>query len=485
MRLLILLFLFVSSTIACSQDYFSFGSIVDYFYQELRESYINPALGDSSAQYILSNYKNEKYDTTLNIDEFLFVLKRDIVSVTKDKHLNIDRVPRRNNEEAAIKAKSNKWKTTTPKRIEKSRIKREKKSIKKYDRILDRTIKLYEIDNFDFDEVSILPGNVGYLKFDAFHTAYDNLYFKRDKRVPIRKALNYVRNTEVIIIDFTENRGGSIEHCAKFFGELSGKQNFYLGTLKERSVNHKRLTTELFQESMHDKEIILPDTFKSENIYTPHKRSYKPKKVQDIYVLTSASTFSAGELATFFLKHHSSAKVIGQQTAGGGNSGHFYSYTIGPLEIAHLIPSSTWEDTLLNVKIEGNGVTPDVIVGPDSALLRAIDLIQLNKSMSTDRKKVYYKRKEFFSYKTKIYNGVVKSYVGSFGPFSFKFLTNNLFVLKSVNGVKHPLKQIEKNKFVDEEGTEYLFNKDENEIVVSLTVNLAITKLTKKYRKNL
>ena len=59
-----------------------------------------------------------------------------------------------------------------------------------------------EFGNYDFEKIKILPGNVGYLKFNSFQDA-------SIAGPTAVAAMNFLAHTDALIIDLRDNGGGS------------------------------------------------------------------------------------------------------------------------------------------------------------------------------------------------------------------------------------------------------------------------------------
>lgn len=148
-------------------------------------------------------------------------------------------------------------------------------------------------DNFGFEKLERLAGNVGYIdvrrwvrpEFSGSMTA---------------AVMTFVANTDALIIDLRNSRGGSPDMvlflASYFFG---GDEPFHLGDMYVRVEKRAQQYW----------------TFS----YVPGSR-YLDK---DVYILVSKRTFSAPEGFTSFLQHHKRATVVGEPTRGGTHPGLF------------------------------------------------------------------------------------------------------------------------------------------------------------------
>jgi hypothetical protein len=196
--------------------------------------------------------------------------------------------------------------------------------------------------NCGFDKAEVLPGSVGYLKFDFF--------------APVElcgatasAAMNFLASTRALIIDLRENGGGQPEMVAWVASYLFDART-HLNDLWTRSTDS---TVEYWT--------------------TDSVPGRKFGGTKPVYVLTSSRTFSGAEEFTYDLQTQRRATVVGETTGGGAHpvqgrriDEHFvigvpFARAINP------ITHSNWE---------GKGVEPDVKVPADKALAKAEEMIK-------------------------------------------------------------------------------------------------------------
>ena len=190
------------------------------------------------------------------------------------------------------------------------------------------------LQNYGFERVGRLPGNVGYLDLRGFYRA-------GVAGETAAAAMTFLSETDALIIDLRLNGGGNPSMVAL-------------------------LSTYLFEgEPLHLSDVFWRDENRTEQLWTlpyvPGKR-YANKPV---YVLTGGQTFSAGEALAYFLKSLKRATVIGETTAGAANGGR--GHRIGDhFEIT--VPSGRVTSPITGSNWEGTGVEPDVKVPAGIAL---------------------------------------------------------------------------------------------------------------------
>jgi hypothetical protein len=197
-------------------------------------------------------------------------------------------------------------------------------------------------DHCGIERVSTLPGNIGYLKLNAFPDVGICGSAMRD-------ALTSINNDHAVIFDLSDNRGGNPDMVALVAGWLFPRpQPWY---------NPKEPGASL--------------------LAAPAAGSHLADK--PVYILTSALTFSGAEQFSYNLKMLKRATLIGQTTGGAAHVGVFHRiddhFGIGIPEFRIVNPygSRDWEVV---------GVAPDVRTSPAHALATAERLAVQNLKAS-------------------------------------------------------------------------------------------------------
>lgn len=198
--------------------------------------------------------------------------------------------------------------------------------------------------NFGFQKVERLAGNIGYLDLRGF------LPPEAAGETAIA-AMNFLNNTDSLIIDLRQNGGGSPAMVALLSTYLFDSELVHLNDLHWRERNEDGT----FQERV-EQYWTLP--------YVPGNR-YLNKPV---YLLTSSFTFSAAEEFTNNLKQLKRATIIGETTGGGANPGKFQPLTD---HFGIFIPTGRAVNPITQTNWEGTGVEPDVKVSAEQALKNA------------------------------------------------------------------------------------------------------------------
>lgn len=190
------------------------------------------------------------------------------------------------------------------------------------------------LQNFGFQRVERLTGNIGYLDLRSFFPPE----FAGDTAVAV---MAFLAHTNALIIDLRSNDGGEnyMAHLLSsylFEGEPLLLNSFYLRPLQS--------TQQCWT---------LP--------YIPGKR-YVEKPV---YVLTGPRTASAAEEFAYTLQHLKRVVVVGERTMGAANPIEHYQITS---HVAAYIPIGRAINAVTGINWEGTGVIPDREVPAATAL---------------------------------------------------------------------------------------------------------------------
>jgi retinol-binding protein 3 len=191
-------------------------------------------------------------------------------------------------------------------------------------------------NNYGFREVRMLPGNIGYLRFDAF------LPTPVAGRAAVA-AMGFLSGADAIIFDLRNNGGGS-------------------------PTMIQLLSSYLFDEPTHLNDIYFRDGGRRDQFWTLPWIEGERRPEVPVYVLTSARTFSAAEEFTNNLKVLKRATIVGETTGGGANPGR--TYDVGQ-RFETVVSTGRSINPTTGTNWEGTGVEPDVKVPAADALLTA------------------------------------------------------------------------------------------------------------------
>ena len=233
--------------------------VLDGVASSLKEFYVYPETAQKMDRDLLDREKRGEYDAVTDGDAFAALLTKDLQEVSHDKHLRVNYSPYK------LPAED---RTPSP----------EEKAMHR---------KQLEHSNCGFVKVEILPGNIGYLKF--------NFFADPELCGPTAiAAMNFLSHVDAIIFDLRENSGGHPEMVALISTYLFDKPT-HLNDLYNRKEDE---TTQYWT---------LP--------YVPGNRLADTPA----FVLTSKNTFSGAEEFSYNLKNLKRASLIGETTGGGAH----------------------------------------------------------------------------------------------------------------------------------------------------------------------
>ncbi len=269
------------------------------------DHYMDPAVGAKAQAALRRN--RATYEATDDRAAFAAAVSQDLLAASNDKHLKVsvqtvdaDRSARLTDEQQAQ---------------------------------LDRRLA------YGLMAARRLPGNIGYLKLSYFEQEEPGVRM-------IESALGLLKDTDALIIDLRQHRGGGGATDEALLGHLS-KTPIPMARIAWRTPRGVEITQRE------------PRRPAGEPLYAD-----KP-----VYVLTSSFTFSAAEEFAYDLQAARRALLIGETTGGGANPSNRpvrldYGFRIfmPTGKVTHPITGTNWE---------GVGVKPDVPVPVDSALTEA------------------------------------------------------------------------------------------------------------------
>jgi hypothetical protein len=180
-----------------------------------------------------------------------------------------------------------------------------------------------------------LTGNIGYIDVRTF----------TGKTTNVDGAFATVKDVIALIIDVGQNLGGEPPIVQYISSYLFTERTHLLDVLARGDAGPQERWT--LDRVVGER---LPDT--------------------PVYVLTSASTFSAAESFTFGLRVTGRATVVGERTRGGG---HFVRPRLLPHGFQMIVPIGRAYDPRTGKGWQVDGIAPDIVVPYAQALARAMD----------------------------------------------------------------------------------------------------------------
>jgi hypothetical protein len=287
------------------------AAIVDSLTAAIDSIYVLEAPAKRIVLGLRKNLEEGAYDELTDPAEFADRLFEDAQAINHDGHFRIFAMPPLNPEVVAAAQDED------PADVERERRRR-------------------RANNYGFREAKILPGGVGYVRFDEFghgKEAFD----------AAAMAMNFVSNSSAVILDLRQNGGGSAAMirfiCGYFFEDNAHLINW--------DIRAENLTRQSYSAD-----------------YVPGQRMLE----QPLYILTSGQTFSAAEEFTFDMRNLERATVVGDTTGGGGHTVAGYVYAFDGFRMGIRIPYGRAYNPENNEGWEGVGVIPHIPVPADQAL---------------------------------------------------------------------------------------------------------------------
>jgi hypothetical protein len=285
--------------------------VIDQALKHLEEEYVYPDVAAKMAQAIRKRLADGAYADVKTGQALAERLTADLRGVSHDKHLRVDciteKLPKPSGQQAP-----------TP----------------------ERQARIREIGawmNGGYRKVERLPGNIGYLAVDAFPSV-------EAAAGPAAAAMNFLADTNALIIDLRRNDGGSPDAVALLCSYFFESKPIHLNSLYWRKGN------------------------RTEDSWTLKEVAGKRYLGKDVYILTSQRTFSGGEECAYDMQTQKRATLVGETTGGGAHAGggvllgdHFIMF----------VPSVRAINPITKTDWEGTGVKPDVPAAADEALEKA------------------------------------------------------------------------------------------------------------------
>lgn len=274
------------------------------------EVYVLPEVAKEMSAALKRQQKRGEYRAVTDGDVFAYALSDDLFAVSHDKHIVVRFSP----EVVGPDPKPTNHPITDP------GARRELAN-----------------GNCGFERAEHLAPNIGYLKLNRFA--------EPDFCAPTAiAAMNFLADSDALIIDLRDNHGGSPSMVAFICSYL-----FDVPTHLDDLVNREENTTE-----------------------QSWTLSYVPGKTftgKPVYVLVAKSTFSAAEEFSYDLKNLKRATLVGEATGGGAHlvsphrlDDHFFME----------VPFGRFVNPVTGTDWEGTGVEPDVKVPAAEALSEAL-----------------------------------------------------------------------------------------------------------------
>lgn len=274
----------------------------------INDNYVFPEKGKQIATHLLQEYKKGRFNQIKDWDTFASITTQCLRSFSHDGHLYV------HNDSKTVKEllapQSQAVDSNSAEQFSYDPFYYSKEAIEK---------------NFGFREVKILEGNIGYIKLSEINIS--------TKSLPVLfAAMEFISNTEALVIDLKDNGGGGSE-LGSVFHSFFLPQDIPLLDFKTRNG-----------PSRIDKTVL----------WLTEKKYDNP-----LFIIVNKGTASAAEAFAYSLQNKKRAKIIGQPSAGAANMNSWYVVNdqiyVSVSTAAPTIPGTeeSWEQ---------KGVQPDYIV---------------------------------------------------------------------------------------------------------------------------
>jgi hypothetical protein len=310
-------------------------AIVDQISTLLNKNYIFAETAKKIEDRLRDRLKSGAYDKFSAPREFAEAVNKDLADVGHDRHMGFAHAPAQAAEIARLR----------------SRNEEEVKAARA------RELEAAKRNNFGFRKVERLAGNVGYLDFRQFASA-------ADAGATAVAAMNFLAHCDAVIVDLRQNGGGDPSQI-------------------------QLISSYFFLEPTHLNDLYYRAANSTENYWTLPFVPGPRMAGADLYVLTSARTFSGAEEFSYNMKNLKRATLIGETTGGGA---HPTDAMIVQTEYVLRVPVGRAINPYSKTNWEGTGVTPDVPVPAAEAFDRAYSMaLDKLRSKATDpqRKREY------------------------------------------------------------------------------------------------
>lgn len=370
---------------------------VDSISNKLLGFYIFPEVAKEMSNSIRENLKKGKYNSINNPNDFAYQLTADLLAISHDKHIRVDYAPE------DIKARN------------------EVVSAEDSLRYLNQYINEIKRDNFGFKELKILGGNIGYLDLRSF----EDVEYAGLTAVSV---MNFLSNTDAIIIDLRMNGGGSPAMIQLITSYLFNSNPVHLNNFYWRPSNETTQTWTL-----------------------PYVQGRRVPNTP-VYLLTSNRTFSAAEEFCYNLKHLKRATIIGETTGGGAHPSGPVSATD---KFSITIPIGRAINPITKTNWEGTGVTPHIEIPASQALelaqTKALEtLIQANKENEINQRFYTWHLEGLKAIMEPVLvdTPILKSYIGNYGPRMISLKDNNLYYQREGTEIQYKMIPLNDKEFM-------------------------------------
>ena len=234
------------------------SEIIDKVIEIFNEYYPLPDVADQMMGYIKTRQGQSVYNSFNQLDEFTSQVTKDLRSISNDDHIRIspyEKLPDDLSVETRLGSPEN---------------------------------------NYGFQKVEILPGNIGYINLTNFNNP-------KTAGATAIAAMNFVAHCDALILDLRLNGGGD-----------GGMTKF--------------LSSYFFDKSTHLTDYYIRKDDKTEQTWTDEWVP-GPRIIEaPIYIMLSSYSYSSAEALAYQLQQLGRAKIVGEKTRGGAHAVRYMSF---------------------------------------------------------------------------------------------------------------------------------------------------------------
>jgi hypothetical protein len=337
-------------------------AVIQSLADRLDHLYVFPEMGTKMKKELLRRMSKHEFDGEATAEALAGRLTTTLQSICNDKHLRVQNAP------AFAAELSDTTRAPEP----------------GHDPLLDQLRR----DNYGFQKLELLPGNVGYLDLRSFASP-------EEAGPTAVAAMRWLAGADAIVIDLRHNGGGSAGMIQLLSSYLFGPEPVHLNSFywRARDVTEQRWTLPYVEGERR------PDV--------------------PVFLLTSRFTFSAAEEFTYNLKNLERATVIGETTGGG-------AHPVNPFPLENgfvvILPVARAINPITNTNWEGTGIAPNIACPADRALevahREALKGLAAKAGSEEERKRLGFLAElvELRAQVTQIDAAKLGDYVGRYGP---------------------------------------------------------------------
>jgi C-terminal processing protease CtpA/Prc len=367
------------------------SAIIDKVIEVFNEYYPLPGVAADMVKYINQKRIEGKYDQFTDLTKFTSQLQIDLRSISNDQHIRVS----------------------------------------PYEKLPDDLLAEMRLgspdDNYGFQKVERLPGNIGYIELTSFNNP-------RSAGLTAIAAMNFVAHCDALIIDLRLNGGGD-ESMAQF------------------------LSSYFFDKSTHLTDYYIRKDERTEQRWTQEWVPGPKKTDVPIYILLSNFSYSSAEVFSYQLQQLGRAVIIGEKTRGGAHGVRYMSFQ--ELSINLRVPYSRDINPYSKTNYI-DGVIPDVAVSSDKALIVAnIEASKKLLETETNKEKRYKLEWTLSGYEADLNpldldDGALSEYVGIYENVEFILECGKLYE-RGDDKTKHELIPMGNDQFKYREKKEVKF----------------------------